>query len=111
MSDFVAGSRLRLLAFSISLIPGEGRVQTAFVTYEVVTPGTMRVFGPFTRELDLTLVQDAVNAAAQVIVGQILQAEDLQLLWPGRGWSDSRGRAPLLASFERDVRGRMAMTG
>lgn len=81
MNDFNSTSTLRPLTFTVSLVPGTQQVATAGAYYEVVLPSGRTV--PLSEtNLDLTVLQSLVNAAAANIVAQLLAKEGLTTLAP-----------------------------
>ena len=80
MSDFSPDSRIRVISFTVTLVPGETTVQNATAYYEVVFPSKRAA--QFNLQLDLSDIQKVVDAAAASIVGQLLTNEKLTQIWP-----------------------------
>lgn len=80
MSDFdPASTTLRPLSFSIAIVPGTSTVQSASAYYEVVLASGRAI--QFSRTLDISAVQDTIDATSQTIIQQLLAAEGLTTLW------------------------------
>ena len=80
MSDFTPNSRIRVISFTVTLVPGQTTVQNATAYYEVVLLSGRAA--QFSLQLDLSAIQTVVNSAAASIVGQLLATEGLTQVWP-----------------------------
>lgn len=79
MSNWDSRATIRVLAFTISLVPGTTTVQGAVVNYEIVHPDGRA--SQFTHNLDLTQVQTTINKTSGAITSQLLLAEGISTTW------------------------------
>jgi hypothetical protein len=107
MSDFGPQTRLRPLSFLVTIVPGSTAIQAATVHYEVVLPSDRAI--PMDRPIALTAIQPVVNAAAAVIVGQLLASEGLTMLWPTPLGASMSSPGRVAVAVVRDGTGRFEL--